>query len=219
MKKVLLGCMVMFLVLVVGGGLASWYFVGRPLARAWSQVEALTRWDHRLTNQSPWTPPEAGLDSATAQEFAAIHREIIAAAGDPVQALGPALQRVHLYDRTEPPTLQELVASLGELPALLGTATTMRDAQIEALNRHGWSVGQYRWAGQAFWGAMIPAPELQALQERMVRGEITPDMLTGLGTGQTTPPEPGTLAAEIAPLRQESMTWLLLWAISQATTR
>jgi flagellar basal body-associated protein FliL len=141
----LVGCLGVVLVLVLIVGVAGWWFVVRPLQQAAAAVEEVARiqeLDARVTNRAPFTPPDdAELSQADVDRYVAVLRSVRSDLDRNLQTLE---QRYADLDGRAPELMDipRLASAYLDLFRLLVQA---KEAQVEALNDHGFSVAEYQW--------------------------------------------------------------------------
>jgi hypothetical protein len=157
MKKGLIGCLVVgLLLLVIGGGLAFWFL--KPYASsAVSGIESIQQLAKAgqastdIKNTSDFTPPADGtMTAAQMAMYLAVQDAVqtrVATQFDALKAEGDALEaRAKAEGRDANPT--EGMALMGKLTALVAQG---KQAQVEALNRNNTSLSEYEWVrGQVY---------------------------------------------------------------------
>lgn len=152
MKKGLIGCLVVGLLLVVVGAGLAWWFIARP---AWHMVSAGTesaqQWakaadlEKSVTNQSPYTPPADGkLTPAQVQAFMAIQDSVAAMLGADTDALKKKYEAMDAANKSAGKDT-DMGQAMGAISDLGGLVAKGREAQVAALNQHGMSLEEYRW--------------------------------------------------------------------------
>jgi hypothetical protein len=169
MKKVLIGCGVVSLLLLVGGGIAAYYLVVKPtmqvaggaidsareavakVGAAAQTIEAMRAMDAEVTAQGPYTAPADGaLGQAQVERFLAVHQAV-------VDRLGPERERIAQAVEASP-TQGDVAALAGSFAALAGlgdVGLAAKRAQVDALNAQGLSIAEYRWIRQAGIQALV----------------------------------------------------------------
>jgi len=161
MKKALTGCLVVVLLAIVVGGGAAYWFIVRPAwdagsafidqAKQWQQVAEM---DKQVRNTATFAVPEDGrLDEAQVQRFLVVQRDIIAALGNDWQTLEQRFKQMEAERKASgrDANLQEVLQAYNDIAGLVLTA---KKAQVEALNRSGMSLGEYRWTRQQAFAAL-----------------------------------------------------------------
>jgi hypothetical protein len=152
MKKALGGCLVVGLVLLVGGATVGWFVVVKPLWQAGSElVEAGKQWaqvaelDASVRNTSRYSPPAGDrLDAGAVERFITVQAAIEQALGSDWKALEQKYEALNrsFEDEAREPSLQELFGAYSDLSGLILTA---KRAQVDALNAIGMSLEEYRY--------------------------------------------------------------------------
>lgn len=165
MKKFLVGCLLVS-VLLCAGAVAAWWFVLRPMwnagmegAKDW--ISAVDLGDD-IANQAPFDPPADGrMTPAQAEAFVRVQEHIAAKMGpDLAKVAGQAQAAVgERSSGAREPSLQDLGAVFGETSALLGR---LRAAQAEGVNATGLSREEYAWVRRqslAALSSLVPTPQ------------------------------------------------------------
>lgn len=152
MKKGLIGCLLVGLLLVVvGAGLAWWYFV-RPAWRAVSSgTESVQQWakaadlEKSVTNKSAYTAPADGLlTAAQVQTFMAVQESVEQAMGQDAAALKKKYDAIDAQKKADGKDV-DFSTAMGAVSDLGGLVAKAREAQVAALNQHNLSLEEYRW--------------------------------------------------------------------------
>jgi hypothetical protein len=151
MKKVAIGCLV---VLVLGGVVATagMYWVYSRVTSAVSEFADLAeaaRLDQNVTNQAPYSPPASGeLTTEMIARLMTVQSDIRAALGPRFKEFEERYRdfaaRLDKRDGQvpSPGDLVQLVSAYKDLGGLLLSA---KKAQVDALNRSGFSAAEYSW--------------------------------------------------------------------------
>ena len=148
------GCLGVVLVLVLALGGAAWWFVVRPLqqmAAVVEQVAAIEELDERVTNRSPYVPPEGGeLSEAQVERYVAVLETVRA---DLDQNLRQLQQRYEDLDGREP-ELADIPRLAGAYLDLFRLMVQAKEAQVAGLNAQGFSLEEYQWVRGQVLGAL-----------------------------------------------------------------
>ena len=145
MKKLAIGCGVALLVVGIAAAGVAWY-VYRSVASTVSQFAELGQipdLDREIRNTSPFTPPASEeLTDAQVEKLLQVQGAIREKVG----------QRISEFESKYRALADKKEATVADLPAILRAyrdmASTWMDAkraQIDALNRQGLSLEEYRW--------------------------------------------------------------------------
>lgn len=168
--KLLGGCLVVaLLVLVVGAGAVYW-IVLRPLwqgasalvdsAQQWQQVAQL---EQQVSKREAFLePPDARLQPAQVAAFIAVQQAMATQLGDCWQQLEAKYAELKASQQRDgrEPGVQDMFVAYADLSGLIVEA---KRAQVEALNAQGLSLDEYRWIrGQAFAALGLAAQDTAA---------------------------------------------------------
>jgi hypothetical protein len=188
MKKGLIGCLVVGMVLIaVGAGLA-WFYVLKPMvgpatatfqgARDWaSAVDA----GQAIRNQSPYAPPADGrLTQEQVNRFVAVQHDMELALGPDFEVLKQQIEKVQAEQGAQgrQPDLGQAVGAMAGLGSLLAKA---REAQVEGMNRQDLSLAEYRWIRDAAYAAL---PFLDMDPNAIVAPRPPPNAAVDAATGE-----------------------------------
>ena len=148
------GCLGVVLVLLLALGGAAWWFVVRPLQQMASvveQVATIERLDERVSNRSPYAPPEGGeLSEAQLERYIAVLETV---QRDLDQSLRQLQQRYEDLDGRQP-ELADIPRLAGAYLDLFRLMVQAKEAQVAGLNAQGFSVAEYQWVRTQVLGAL-----------------------------------------------------------------
>lgn len=154
MKKLAIGCAVLMLVGVVGAGGAS-YFAYRKVSSTFAgfaELATLPEIEREVRHQRPFTPPASGEPSqGQLDRLLAVQQAVRARLGDRAQMIERRYQRLLAKDSVTAVDLPELVSAYRDLA---GAYVDAKRAQVEALNRAGLSLEEYRWTRSRVYAAL-----------------------------------------------------------------
>lgn len=144
-SKALGGCLLVVAVLLVVIVAAGWWFVGRPLVQFTGSVNQITEiqsMSQQLTNRSTYSPPASGeLEAAQVDRY----MNVLADIRNEMQTHLTALEERYEQFGTEQPTLMDIPRLAGAYADFIGLIGQARQAQVNALNQHGFSEAEYSW--------------------------------------------------------------------------
>lgn len=151
MKKILVGCLVVFVIALIGFGVAGFYAFrwARPMiegtATYLDRAREMARLADRITNKSPYAPPENGQLTATQVErFVAVQTRVRDELGERWSAI--ETKSAEIRDKTKANqrdlTFAEFTSVFSDLA---GIYTEARRAQVNALNVQRFSDAEYTW--------------------------------------------------------------------------
>ena len=173
MKKGLIGCLVVgLLLLIVGGGLAYW-FIARPMMSSASagmdsmkELAKIGQANVELKNTSEFTPPADGsLTAAQVAMFIGVQEAVQAQLEGKFEALkakGEAMEAKAKGEGQEV-GMTEGMALISEMTALVAQG---KKVQVEALNRNNTSMAEYDWVrGQVY--SALPFASSESVPEQL----------------------------------------------------
>lgn len=179
MKKGLIGCLIVGLVIIVFGAGAAYWFVWRPLAHAGSAViqnaqdfAKAADVEKSVKNQSPYVIPADGkLTPAQVQSFVAIQEFLSTTMGkdfDTLKQKYDAIEAEHKQDGKD----ADLSQVMGAYSDMSGLILKARQAQVDGINQQGMSLEEFRWVRQQSYAA-LPFIEMTPEQVKQAT-EIAP---------------------------------------------
>ena len=147
MKKLVLGCLVVLLLLAVAGGVLGYYFLYQPARQylaAFRQLDGLSDLDRQVKNTAPFTPPEAGeLTEEMVKRFASVQDAMHTRLGAKMQQLQQQYEQMSRALKDSGP--RDARAVFTAIRDLAGVATEAKRIQVDALNQMGFSTAEYAW--------------------------------------------------------------------------
>jgi hypothetical protein len=170
MKKWLVGCLIVGLLLLVVGGGAAYWFVWRPLSAAggdfMGQVDELKKIgeaEQAVKNQSPFTAPaDSKLSIAQVNAFVTVQQTIFDKMGPDVAVLEEKYKKMGENGTPENADLKDVMGAYADITRLMSKA---KQAQVAGLNVQNMSLEEYRWIREQVSAALPyltmdkPAPE------------------------------------------------------------
>jgi hypothetical protein len=179
MKKVLLGCGGVTVLLVIAGGALGYFYVYRPARQyiaSFAQLEEVPKLNAQVRNKAAFTPPASGeLTPELVDRFMKTQDALRARMGARLEELDAKYKAFDKArgDSTAPP-VREIFEGLKDLGTLVVQA---KRAQVEALNEQGFSVAEYEWTRNTMYQA-LGMPIKEGLQDviQEVSGRGGPSM-------------------------------------------
>jgi hypothetical protein len=179
MKKLAIGCAVLMVLGVVGAGGAS-YFASRKVSSTFAgfaQLGRLPELERSVRNQRPFTPP-AGEEPSQVQldRLLAVQQAVRTRLGASADEIERRYQRLLAKDDATAVDLPELVSAYRDLA---GAYMEAKRAQVDALNRAGLSLEEYRWIRSRAYAALgmsLPDVDVSGIIEDVKAGRepVTP---------------------------------------------
>lgn len=163
MKKFAIGCLIVLalgvLVLGVGG-----YFLYRTVAPQMAGLQRfgqLAELDKKIANTATFAVPSTGeLTEGMVKRFATVQEGMTASLGPRVKDLHKQFETMEAALRKEKreASVTETLTALSNLATLLVEA---KRAQVEALNKAGFSLGEYAWVREQIYSAAgVSVPQM-----------------------------------------------------------
>ena len=184
MKKGLIGCLVVGVLLIaVGAGLA-WFYVLKPMVGAGTTaLEGARDWanavdaEQAIRNHAPFAPPADGrLTQEQVNRFVAVQHDTELALGADFAVLKQQLEMAQGHQGT-----QDLGKAAGAMAGLGKLLAKARQAQVEGMNRQDLSLEEYRWIRDAAYAAL---PFLDMDPNAIVAPKPPPNAAVDAATGE-----------------------------------
>lgn len=193
MKKVLVGCLFLFVIAIVATVVGGYFFIWKPISGAMVEIREFAEYESRIDNKEPWVgPADYMLTPEQVTRFVAVNTAVDAVVGERWEAL----QQIANQQQTEVQSWQELQGVMRTLGDALRVAGDARDAQVTALNAQGFSLAEYTWIRDRFLSVLVPGIDSSQLEQYLRNGTQFPQIdinaIPGIGTG--TPSGTGTPA-------------------------
>ena len=144
-NPVLVGCLVVVAVVLVGGGAAAYWFVGRPALNAINAGRDLVKiqqLESRVSDRSTFSAPADGvLTPAQVDRYLAVNRQL---RSDLESRLALLEERYDEVSRSNV-TFAGLRQAANTWADLLRLIVEAKEAQVNALNANGFSLSEYDW--------------------------------------------------------------------------
>ncbi|HXE79648.1 MAG TPA: hypothetical protein VNK41_02780 [Vicinamibacterales bacterium] len=172
MKKALLGCLGVSVLLLVAAGVLSYIYVYKPaksFVAGIAQFEEVTKLNAQVQNQSPFSPPAGGeLTQDLVDRYMKVQRSLR-------ERMGPTVQELEAkYKAFEGPDARDASISemLGAIRDLAGLIVEAKRAQVAALNAQGFSLAEYEWVRGSMYAALgVPLQSTFQDALRQAQGE------------------------------------------------
>jgi hypothetical protein len=161
MKKLAIGCVVLLAIGVAGAAGAS-YFAYRKVASAYTgfaELGSLPDIERSIRNQRPFAPPPSDEpERAQLEHLLEVQQAVRSRLGARAEEIERRYQRLLAKDSVTAVDLPELVSAYRDLA---GAYVDAKRAQVDALNRAGLSLEEYRWTRSRAYAALgIPLMDL-----------------------------------------------------------
>ncbi len=147
MKKVLIICLVVFLLIGAAGITAGYFFVYKPAKQyltAFTQLQVLPKLEAEVNNQSSYVAPKnSELTTAQVRRYLEAQQAIRTHLGQRVDQIGAKYRWLEESGNSQQrPPISELVGALKDMAGLIVDG---KRAQVDALNRQQLSLSEYDW--------------------------------------------------------------------------
>lgn len=154
MKKLLLGCLGVSVLLLIAGGVLGYFYVYKP-ARSFvagiAQFGEVTELNAKIENKSAFTQPEGGLlTQAMVDRYMNVQQSLRDRMGPRLTELEAKYKRFE-GDSGEQPSVTEVLGAIQDLGTLILEA---KRAQVAAINEQGFSLAEYEWVRGAMYEAV-----------------------------------------------------------------
>lgn len=151
-KKIALGCLIVGLVLLIGGGLLTYNYVYKPVMGSVSSLQEIHEINEQVDDQSNYQPPANNeLTENQVQRFVAVQKQIQQGVEGRLAEFEQEYQELDQELQNREPTLTEIMNAWGDIVELYSDA---KQIQVEALNEHDFSLQEYRFVQQSFYSAL-----------------------------------------------------------------
>ena len=178
MKKFAIGCAIVLVVLLVLGGIASYFvyqrFVG-PIAQFAKSVQEVSEIEKQVKNTSSFTAPDTGeLTEEMVSRFVKVQSHIQTKLGKRMDELKATYDKLDktLGAEKRDASITEGIGALRDLTMLLVDA---KKAQVEGLNQVGFSIKEYDWIRVQVYsavGVVAGSFDVKAMAEQAKAGKF-----------------------------------------------
>lgn len=206
MKKGIFGCLILFVLILVGGGYAAYRFLylpGKAYVESFAQLKVVPELNAQVQNQSTFTPPaNRELSGTQVERFIRAQRSIRTTLGARITELEAKYRTLgeRMKSESDRPSVRETFTAFKDL---MGLYVDAKRAQVAALNAEGLSLAEYEWTrARAYEAAGMPIDtSVQQILDEVAAGRV-PDA-EAVETPEATAPVPETNRALVKPFTQE----------------
>lgn len=164
MKKLAIGCGLLLVLLLVGGAVAAYvvYSKVKSTVAEFAALGEIPAIERGVRNTGTFTPPDSGeLTEAQVVRYVKVQQDVRALLGarfDEFQTKYAELSKRMDKNQSTALDAPSVIAAYRDLAR---TYVDAKKAQVEALNRAGFSLGEYRWVRQQAYAAIgMPVMDL-----------------------------------------------------------
>ena len=161
MKKGVLGCFGIFVVLTLIIGAGFYFFIYKPFISdyvgGFAQLAEVAELNDQVENRAAYLPPEDNvLRAAQVERFVSVQAEMEEALGQRVEALKAKYEKLEAEIEAQGREANYLEMFAG-FRDMMGLITEAKRIQVEALNRQDFSLEEYAWVRrEAYRAAGLP---------------------------------------------------------------
>ena len=212
MKRLVFACFGVLSILAAVGAFWAYFHIVEPTREylaAMQRTAAIGDLDRGLTRKGPFVPPASGeLTPGMAKRFAQVQQSVRAALGSGYDELARRtgdLQKAVASGRTAP-----IAAVMDVYTDVVGAVETGKRAQIEALNRAGFSLDEYEWVRRQMYdaaGLLVTSVDVESIRRALTSRDD--GVMTHTPAAGDVPPKNREL---VQPYLDELKAWLpLAW--------
>lgn len=151
-KKIAIGCLVVGLVLLIGGGLLTYNYVYKPIMGSVNSLQEIHEINEQVDNQSTYeAPADNELTENQVERFVAVQRQIQQGVENRLAEFEQKYEELDAELQNREPTITEIMNAWGDIVDLYSDA---KQIQVEALNEYDFSLSEYRYVQQSFYSAL-----------------------------------------------------------------
>jgi hypothetical protein len=153
MKKLAIGCGVLLLLGMVGAGGASYYAYHKVSSAVvgFAELGSLPQLERSVRNQQPFEPPAAEPSQPQIEHLMEVQGSVRTRLGARADEIEHRYRRLLAKDSVSAVDVPELVSAYRDLASAYMDG---KRAQVDALNRAGLSLDEYRWIRSQAYGAL-----------------------------------------------------------------
>jgi hypothetical protein len=204
-KKILIGCVALALVGVIAGSIGLYFFVIRPAkdyVASLAKVGEISEMNNRISSAEPFSPPaDSLLNTTQVDRFVRVQRLIVEKMGEHINTLKGKYESLNASGENRP-GIAELATFWKDFS---DTLLKVKEVQVDAMNREGFSLEEYTWVRERFYealGANFVSLNLEKLAEAVQ--QQNPDLVE---QGPDSNPTPEANRELVRPYGEEAGTW------------
>lgn len=176
-KKIGIGCLVVALVVIVGGGYYAYSSFVKPLMSNVSVLEDISEKNNQIENQSGYTPPASKeITSNQVDRFVNVQQDIRQNLENRFAEFQQKYEQLEEELQGREPGVAELMGAYSDMIQMYSDA---KQIQVDALNEQGFSLEEYRYVQQSFYQALgveLFSFNIDQIAEAASQGDISIDM-------------------------------------------
>lgn len=213
-KKIALGCLGVFLIVVVGGGFWGYHSFVKPMMGNVTAIQAsaqdINEKNNQIRNRSSYSPPQTGeLTENQVDQFVSVQQEIRHGLENVLTEFQEKYDELGQTWEERDPTFREMMNVGGDL---LGLYSDAKQVQVDALNNAGFSLEEYRYVQQSFYQALgveLFSYNIDQIARAAAEGNINIDMEEFEAAQEQMREVPERNRQLVAPYADSSEDWLI----------
>jgi hypothetical protein len=151
-KKLTFGCLGLGLLVLILGGYFIYTLIVKPVAGGISTLRDIHEANERIVNRSPYQPPATGeMTAAQVERFVSVQTAVRQGLREQFTEFQNKYEEIGDDWERRDPTIREFTNVLGDALKLYADA---KHIQVNALNREGFSLEEYRFVQKSFYHAL-----------------------------------------------------------------
>lgn len=149
MGKKSTGCLVIFLLLILGIGIFAYVFLLKPAMENFATLTTIHELNEEIENREDYVPPSDGkLESSQVERFVSVQKEISSRLQPKIAELQEQYAEKRQAFEEGQVSMPDLLTAWEELLQIYADAKRI---QVEALNKEDFSLEEYRYVQQTFY--------------------------------------------------------------------
>lgn len=154
MKKIVVGCLVVLVLVGIGGAIGTYWLYRkvRGTVAEFAQFQQVPELERQVRNTTPFAPPASGeLTASQVERLVKVQESVRANLG---VGFGRMQERYKALAAKSEATVVDLPEILSAYRDLASSYMDAKRAHVEALNAQGFSLDEYRWVKQQVYQAL-----------------------------------------------------------------
>ncbi|HHO55130.1 MAG TPA: hypothetical protein ENK21_01985 [Trueperaceae bacterium] len=161
MKKFLIGCLGVIVVLSIAGGIAGYIFVYRPIRAGIEnvtanvqQLEEISKLDNNISNKTNFTIPNDNvLSAAQVERYMTVQKTMKDALSEEINILDEKYTSLKAKDDSGLQSIKDIPKLIGAYSDIIKIVLDAKKSQVEALNSNNFSLDEYNWVKKQVFAA------------------------------------------------------------------
>ncbi len=151
-KKIIFGCLGVGLLVLIVGGYLFYSMVWKPITGSLDTLKEIHETNEQIVDRTPYHPPPTGeLTQNQVERFVAVQTDIRQGLEARFAEFEKKYEELNDDLKERDPSFREIMNILGDIAKLYADA---KQIQVDALNREGFSLEEYRFVQSSFYQAL-----------------------------------------------------------------